>query len=153
MFRRAGLLMVLVLVMSVFLAACGDETATIPTYSGASAVTLPDTIKSQFTASAGSVKNPKVEAFKSSDEAAKIKSGLVDGFKKNGWTDKTDEAMKSAGDSFKQLEGMGAFVIGFEKGSSAAVVMGLPGSLAGALSISGVEQKDTLYMVFSGSNK
>lgn len=148
MFRRFGILIVVAMMLTFVLAACGDEKAEVPTYSGASSITVPDSLKAQF--STTGVKNGSVTAYKSADDGAKVKSGLTDGFKKNGWDDKTSSLTASMGDSLKQMEAIGAFAIGFEKGSKAAAVIGLPGSVGGALGLTGVGEKDTVYLIISG---
>jgi ABC-type uncharacterized transport system auxiliary subunit len=148
MFRRFGVLVVVAVMLTFVLSACGDEKAEIPTYSGATAVTVPDSFKSQF--STTGVKNGNVAAYKSADDATKVKSGLSDGFKKNGWDDKTSDLTASMGDSLKQIEAIGAFAIGFQKGSKAAAVIGLPGTVAEPLGLTGVGEKDTVYLIISG---
>ncbi|MEI7554642.1 hypothetical protein [Candidatus Chlorohelix sp.] len=150
MFKKLGLMIIVVLMMTIALVACGDEAAVVPTYSGASTVTLPDSLKTQMETSMGAnVKNAKIEAFKTSDDAAKVKTSLADGFKKNGWDDKS----KDLGDTTTQMDSIGAFAMLYQKGTSAAGVIGFPGAIAGAMGFAGATDKDTVYIIASGTSK
>ncbi len=150
MFKRFLPLVMLSLLLSVVLAACGnDAPPTIPTYSGATTVTIPDAVRTQFTGSVKDVKDVKLEGYKTSDGLPAVKTYFSDKFKNDGWTDKTGEFTKDGG--LKDAEALGLFVLGFEKGSSAAVVMGLPNALAAAFQITGVGPSDSLYLIFTGN--
>ena len=145
MYKRIVPLVMLSLMLSLMLVACGGE-AVVPTYSGGTAVTLSDQTKNQFTSSLQGTKNAKLEAYKTSDDPAKVKSFFTDGFSKNGWNDKSGD-IKDAAQSLEQLKG---FMIGYEKDNKAAVVLGLPGSTGSAFGITGANPTDTIYMVITG---
>ena len=149
MFRRFVCLLMLSMMLSTLLVACGD--AVIPTYSGATSVTVPAAISSSFQTSAGSgVKNATVTGFASTDAPDKVKSFFVDNFKKNGWDDKSSDS--SIVDGNKQISASvpGANISLFQKDDKAAGVFVIPGNFASTLGISGVADSGTLYMIFSG---
>ncbi len=150
MFKRFVPLMLVSLLLAMFLVACGDDATSdnVPSYSGATSITMNASSKSAFEGSlTGQVKSAKVDYLKTSDDMNKVKSFYTDSMKKNGWTDKANEL----GDTSKQMEAVGAFVLGWEKGSKAAVVMGLPGSISGAMGFDGVGANDTVLLVITGS--
>ncbi len=142
MYKRIVPLLAIGLLMSLMLVACGE--ANIPTYTGGTAVSLNDSVKSAFTTS--NVKNSKIEAFKTSDSVDKVKSGFTDSFSKDGWSNKVSEVDTLT----KTLEPLKGFALAYEKNGKAAVVMGFPGSAAPALGIEGVGASDTVYMILSG---
>ncbi len=144
--KRIVSLFIMALLTSVLLVACGGD-ATVPTYTGGTSVTMPDALKTQFTSGIKDVKNAKVEAYKTGDDTNKVKSFFTDNFSKNGWDDKTSEMGADAAKSLDQLKG---FVVGYQKDNKAAIIMGLPGSAASLIGFTGVTDKDTLYMVFTG---
>ncbi len=148
MFRRLTPLFVMMMLLSVALVACGDSNATVPTYPGATSITVPDSIKTQFGSSVKDLKNTKYEAFKTTDSADKVKASFLDSFKKDGWEDKVSKSLKP--EDVKQIESVGMFVLGYQKGSKGAVVMGIPGSISGALGFSGVAANESAYFVISG---
>src|SRR5947199_9553650 len=84
MFRRIIPVFAIALVLSLVLAACGEE-ATVPSYSGATSLTVPDTLKTQFRASVKDAKNIKLDAYKTGDETGKAKAFFTDNFKQNDW--------------------------------------------------------------------
>lgn len=132
-------------------AAAGSSTslADIPTYPGASVITLPDTIKNQFMTSVGSsVKNPQVGAFTTADDGTKIKAYYTDYFTKNGWKDLS----ASLGAATSQLDQLGGFYLIYSKDKSVFVVLGLPGSAAAGLGATGVSVPATgsLVLGFAG---
>ena len=154
MFKRFLPALAVLLVLSVALVACGDETAAVPTYSGATTVTVPTDFSNQISSglNSGKLKNAKIEAYKTADEAAKLKSGLSDGFTKGGWNDATKTLLgASGGDSLKVFEQSGGFILGYEKGNKAAAVMAFPGQIASAIGFTGVGAQDVVYLVMSGN--
>lgn len=145
MYKRIVPVVILSLMLSLMLVACGGD-ATVPSYSGATSVTISDQIKSQFTSNVSGVKNAKLEAFKTSDDSTKVKSYFTDNFSKNGWNDKSGD-LQDAAKSIEQLKG---FMIGYEKDNKAAVILGLPGSTGSAIGVTGAAATDTIYMVITG---
>lgn len=141
------------MLLGLVLTACGDEKAEVPTYSGATALTVPDSVKSQFT-SAGTdkIRNPKVDAFKTTDSVDKIKADMASAFSKAGWSDKLNSLEAKDRDSLKTLETAGAAVLYYEKGNKGAVVMVLPGMIGGALGLTGVGASDNVIMSISGND-
>ncbi len=154
MTKRLLPILAMTLLLSVMLVACGDETATVPTYSGASTVAIPSSIQSQFQAGLKDqkFKNAKFEAYKTADASDKVKSSLSDGFSKGGWTNKDSDVKTQLGaDNVKVIEQAGGFFLGYEKGNKAALIMGFPGIIAGPLGFTDVTDKEVLYMVISGN--
>lgn len=149
MFKRLAILAVFFGALSLLLAACGDETAPVPGYSGATAVTISDTVKTQMTGSLPQIKNPTVEGFKTTDDVTTIKSTYDSNFKSAGWDDKSSEF---AGDeSIKQMTGLGMVVLGYQKGNKAAIVMAFPSKFATALGFSDLGTNENAIMVISGN--
>jgi hypothetical protein len=141
------------MLLGLVLTACGDEKAEVPTYSGATAVTVPDSVKSQFTNTGNDkIRNPKVEAFKTADSVDKIKTGIASGFSKGGWSDKLNSLGANERDSLKTIESIGASVLYYEKGNKGAIVMILPGTIAPGLQIQGVSASENLIMSISGND-
>jgi ABC-type uncharacterized transport system auxiliary subunit len=154
MFKRFLPALAALLVVSVMLVACGDETAAVPTYTGATSVTVPTDFSTQISSGLQSskLKNAKIEAYKTSDDATKVKSGLVDGFSKGGWNDATSTLLgASGGDALKAFDQTGGFILGYETGNKAAAVMAFPGQLASAVGFQDVGDKDVVYLVMSGN--
>src|SRR4051812_36340662 len=120
MTKRFPLLLVCAVLLSLVLVACGDETAPVPAYSGGSSITVPDSVKSQFSSSVNQFNNGTVEAYKTTDDIPKVKSGFESNFKSAGWDDKT--STYSGGTDLSQLTSLGMFVIGYQKGNKAAVI-------------------------------
>ncbi|WJW67393.1 hypothetical protein OZ401_000659 [Candidatus Chlorohelix allophototropha] len=124
----------------------------IPAYPGLTSVTLPDAVKSQFAGSIGNVPNGTVDAFSSADDTAAIKSFYQSEFPKQGWNDLTSTAMGQADSStLSQLETLGAFIIIYQKGANAVGIVGFPGSIASAAGVTGINAKDSLILIISGS--
>jgi hypothetical protein len=149
MIKRLAILVVFLAAFSLVLVACGDETASVPAYNGATAVTLSDSVKSQMSGSLTQIKNATVEGFKTTDDVNKIKSTFDSNFKSAGWDDKSSEF--AGDDSIKQLTGMGMVVLGYQKGNKAAIVMALPNTFAEALGFSGLDKTENAIMVISGN--
>lgn len=153
--KRIAFLLGLFLLGSVMLAACGDEKAEVPKYAGATALTVPATIQTQFSnafSSDAKFRNSKVEAYKSADAPDKIKTGLVDAFSKEGWQDILNDVRKSGGEeAIKTFESMGGFIISYAKGNKGAVAMSFPGAAAGPLGFTDVGANDTIFLVVSGN--
>lgn len=144
--------MLVALMLSVMLVACGDDasTATIPSYTGATTLTLPDAAKTSFGSSLKDAKNVKIDAYKTSDDSAKVKSFFADNLSKGGWADKSGDISKDSGDSIKSFESLGGFILGYEKGGRQVAVLGMPNVAAGPLGFTDVGPNDTLYLVISG---
>jgi hypothetical protein len=141
------------MLLGLVLTACGDEKAEVPTYSGATAVTVPDSVKSQFTSTGSDkIRNPKVDAYKTTDSVDKIKSSMASSFSSGGWTDKMSSLAGTQASSLKQLESVGASVLYYEKGNNGAIVMILPGMIAPGLQIQGVSASENLIMSISGND-
>jgi ABC-type uncharacterized transport system auxiliary subunit len=140
------------MMLPLFLVACGDEAAPVPTYTGSTSVTVPDTVKTQFSSAIQGIKNATVEAYKTSDATDKVKTSFDNSFKSGGWEDKTGSFLKdSDAQTFKQL---GMFIVGYQKGNKGAVVMGFPGgTVASALGFTGIADNETGYLVISGNDK
>ncbi len=153
MFRRFAPVLVIVMVLSLALVACGDEKAAtnpdaIPSYTGATTVTVPAVLKTQIdTGIKDQVKSAKYDFFKTADTGTKVKTFFSDNLAKNGWKDMTG-ALKM--DDLKQMEAMGVFALGYEKGTKAVAIVGFPGTLSALMGLDGVGENDTLYMVISG---
>lgn len=151
MTKRLPFLLVFAVLLSLVLVACGDETAPVPAYSGGSSITVPDTVKSQFSGSVSQFNNGTVEAYKTTDDIPKVKSGFESNFKGAGWEDKT--STYSAGQDLSSLTAAGMFVIGYQKGNKAAVIFGVPNALAAPLGFTGLNSGENVYMVISGNGK
>ncbi|NWJ49021.1 MAG: serine/threonine protein kinase [Chloroflexi bacterium] len=118
-------------------------------YPGAATLDIPDVLLSDLGDSFSQLQNGKVEAYKTLDDANKVKDYYVNSLSKGGWQDQTDQL--NMGSSLTTLESLGAFVLGYQKGTDAVAIMSLPGSLGGALGFTNVGQKDTLILVITGS--
>jgi hypothetical protein len=115
----------------------------LPAIAGASTATVPSTLQTALDGYKTSVPNGKVEAFKVSSQAAKVKTDLQSGFKGKGWEDKTATLPAQA---TAALEQSGGFYLVFQKGTKAAAVVGYPGAMAG------LGANDIIYFVISGGN-
>lgn len=149
MFKRLAILVVFLAGLSLVLVACGDETASVPAYGNATAVTLADATKTKMSSGLTQIKNPSVEGFKTSDDVNKIKGTYDSNFKSAGWDDKTSEF--AGGDNIKQLTDLGIVVLGYQKGNKAAIIMALPSQYASALGFSGLSDTENAIMVISGN--
>jgi ABC-type uncharacterized transport system auxiliary subunit len=150
MFRRLAPLFLIAILLTAFLSACGDEKTPVPSYAGATTVTVPDQLKSSFTSSVKDIKNAQIEAYKTTDSTDKVKGFFTDSFSKGGWTDKTSQFLKP--EDAKSFEQLGAFIVGYDKGNKGAVIMGFPGSVSSMMGFSGVSDQETIYMVISGND-
>jgi hypothetical protein len=154
MFKRGLPVFAALLVLSVALVACGDETAAVPTYTGATSVTVPSDFSTQLSSNLQSskLKNAKIEAFKTVDDASKVRASLTDGFSKGGWNDATSALLGGTGDdSLKVFDRTGGFILGYEKGNKATAIMAFPGQIALGMGFKDVGDKDVVYLVMSGN--
>jgi len=147
--KRLAILLAISGLLSLFLVACGDETAAVPGYSGATAVTLSDSVKSQMSGSLSQIKNPTIEGFKTTDDTSKIKSTYDSSFKSAGWDDKGSEF--TGNDTIKQLTDLGVIVLGYQKGNKAAIIMAFPNAFAAPLGFTGLNTNENAIMVISGN--
>jgi len=153
MFRRFAPVLALLIILSLALMACGEEKAAanpdaIPSYNGATVVAVPAALKTQIDGGLkDQVKGAKFDFYKTTDEGTKVKTFFTDNLIKNGWQDMTS-TMKL--DDLKQMETMGVFALGYQKGTKAVAIVGFPGALTAMMGVDGVGQQDTLYMVISG---
>lgn len=147
MFRRSLALLFLVLALSSLLVACGD--AVVPTYSNATAVALPDSFKTMSDAFSGTFNNATITTYKTTDDVNTVKTNLDSGFKNNGWSSTSN----ASDDSKLTAYGAGAFVTGYQKDDSGAIVLGLPGSDTTRAVGFDVQNGQTVYMVISGKIK
>jgi hypothetical protein len=113
----------------------------IPVISGASTTAVPDMLKTALDSYKTTVPGGKVEAFKVSGQATKVKGDLATAFKGKGWEDKTASLGAQA---TAALEQAGGFYLLFQKGNQAAAVVGYPGTMAG------LGASDVIYFVVSG---
>jgi hypothetical protein len=126
----------------------GDDS--IPLYTGATPVQVPDTIKNQFSTSvASSLKNPDVAAFTTTDAGAKVKTFYQDTLKASGWNDLSASLPSSATAQFDQL---GGFLMVFQKDKKTTIILALPGQAAIGLGVPAAEVPSggTLVLGFSG---
>lgn len=149
--KRLACLLVIATLLSLALVACGDETAPVPTYPGATSITLTDSVKSQFSAGLANVKNASVDAFKSSDDLAKIKSAFETNFKNAGWSDVASQISSQAG--VKAITDAGGFVIAYAKGNKSASVLGVPSQYAEGSGFTGVNANENPFVVISGNTQ
>ena len=135
-------------------AAAATSDSTIPLYEGATAVTLPDAIKTQFESSVGSnVANPQVAAFVTKDDGAKVKAFYTDYLTKNGWKDSASAVSGNTGVS--QIESAGGFYLVYSKDKQVSVLIGLPSATAAGFGVpaADIPSNGTLVLGFSGSAK
>jgi ABC-type uncharacterized transport system auxiliary subunit len=152
MVRRVVPIFVVGMLLSLVLVACGDEAAPVPTYTGATSITVPDSVKTQFGTAIQSIKNASFEAYKTSDKPEQVKTGFANNFKSAGWTDKTGDFLKP--DDAQTIQQTGMFVIGYQKGNKGAVVLGFPGgTIASALGFTGISDSESGFIVISGNDK
>jgi ABC-type uncharacterized transport system auxiliary subunit len=149
--KRLAFLLVLAALLSLVLVACGDETAPVPTYPGATSITLPDSIKSQFTATLANYKNTAADGFKTTDDLAKVKSSFQSSFKSAGWDDVSDKLASQAG--AKAITDAGGFIIGFTKGNKGANVIAVPNAYAEGSGFTGINAGENPYIVISGNTQ
>ncbi len=151
MTKRLSFLFIFALLLSLVLVACGDETALVPAYSGANSVTVPEIVKTQFAASVNQFNNGTVEAYKTTDDIAKVKSGFESNFKSGGWEDKT--STYAGGTDLKPLQDAGMFIIAYQKGNKAAVIFGVPNAMSAPMGFTSLNANENVYMVISGNGK
>ncbi len=152
MVRRGSLTLILIIALAFLLTACGEaaknevELGFTP-YQGAAALEVPTTFKSEMDVSLKNIKDGHYDAYKTGDGLNKVKSYYADGFKKNGWEDKTSE-ITSKNKSITELPG--SFAMLFQKGNEAAAIMGFGGEQAKGLGFGGVGTGDTFFLVLKG---
>ncbi len=128
--------------------------AGIPAYPGLRKVEVPKVFLDSLGGSLDSIPNASVEAFASADDTTKLKSFYVTEFDKAGWKDVSTLALGSqagADATIKQLEQVGAFISFYLKNDTAAALIGFPGAIAGAAGVTGLNPKESLIIVISGS--
>jgi hypothetical protein len=140
--------------MSMVLAACGGSdtaAAVLPSYSGATSVTVSDALNTNFTSSVPSgTKNPKMVAYSTADTPDKVKSYFVDNFKKNGWDDKSSDPIVTTQNQQLESSIPGASAVAYTNGNNKASVLIFPGSAASLFQLSGVNATGTLFLVITG---
>jgi hypothetical protein len=122
----------------------------IPVYSGATIITLPDAVATQFASSVGSVKNAKVVAYKVTDSDIQVKDFFTSNLTASGWLDISSQLPATV---TAPLAATGIMLVGpFVKNPQIVVVMVIKGStLTGASAIAGVSASDNVYIVLSGN--
>lgn len=153
MIKRLPYLLVFVVLLSLVLVACGDETAPVPTYPGATSIPVPDAVKTQFASSLSQFNNGTIEAYKTTDDLSKVKSGFDSNYKSAGWDDKTSTYV-SASDS-TTIQSAGMVIVAYQKGNKAAVNVGMPNAIATAPSsgFTGLNGNENVFLVISGNAK
>lgn len=150
MFRRVVPFFVAAMLLSLVLVACGDEAAPVPSLTGSTSITVPETVKTQFASTVKGLKNPTFEAYKNSGNVATVKTNFTDNFSKNGWEDKAKSYLSDS--DAKTIEQVGMFVLGYQKGNKGAVIMGFPGGpVAEALGFKDISSTESGYIVISGN--
>lgn len=127
----------------------GTGTGSAPvTYAGATSIQLPDVLKTTLLSGLSAAKNATLDGFKSGDAPATVKSSLQSGYATGGWTDAT-AAFTGASDALSQI-GPDAFFIAYTKDNKLSFVLGMSGTTATALGVTGVDAKGTVYIVGNG---
>ena len=147
--HRLAFLLVLATLFSLFLTACGDEPVTIPTYPGATSITLADSVRTQFSGGLANVKNPTVDGFKTTDDIAKIKSTFDSSFKSAGWEDVSSQLASQP--SVKAINDAGGFVIGYSKSGKSASILAIPSAYTEGSGITGLNANENAFIVVSGN--
>jgi len=140
-------------------AGTGDATATVASgtipagtapvsYTGATAIQLPDTLKSTLLSGLSAAKNATLDGYKASDAPATVKTTLQSSYAAGGWTDAT-AAFTGASDALTQI-GPDAFFIAYTRDNKLSFVLGFSGATASALGITGVDANGTVYIIGSG---
>ncbi len=146
----------IVALLAIALVACGDNTATsapaATTASGSAATTaagtssnsnffmlsgatsapVPDALKAALSTYESQYPGSKAQAFKTSEQPAKVKESLAAAFTKEGWTNVTPNVPDAGG----------GFALGFTKNNKGAAVVAFPGMMAG------LGQNEINYIVF-----
>ncbi|NWJ48834.1 MAG: hypothetical protein HXX08_23490 [Chloroflexi bacterium] len=127
-------------------AATGGD-ADLPTFAGATVVTLPDNMQSQSMKLFGSViKNIKVSGYKVSTNMATLKNSLPKAFSDAGWADAV--SLLPAG-TFSGLETTGQFVQAYQKNKKVVIVVAYPSSLMSPL-VPELTATDNLFVLYVG---
>jgi hypothetical protein len=125
--------------------------AVVPTYSGATSVTLPDAVKNDPGDLAKKLKNMTFTAFTTSDDPGKVKASFLSSFPGGGWSDITAQEFPAS--ATQQLTTMGVTPLAFQKGNqTATVTIYTGGDVTKAMGFPDVTTGSTLYLVVSGNN-
>ncbi len=149
-------ILALVTLLAAFLVACGDNTATSApaattassgsaattaaassggsfyVVNGATATAVPDALKTALASYESQYSGAKAQAYKISEQPAKVKEMLSSAFSKEGWQNLTANVPDTAG----------GFVLGFTKNNKGAAAVAFPGAMAG------LGASDLIYIVF-----
>jgi hypothetical protein len=140
-------------------AGTGNATATVASgtlpagtapvsYTGATIVQLPNTLKSTLLSGLSAAKNATLDGYRASDPTATVKNTLQSSYAAGGWTDAT-AAFTGASDALTQI-GPDAFFIAYTKDNKLSFVLGFSGATASALGITGVDANGTVYIIGTG---
>jgi hypothetical protein len=152
MLRRSGLMLVLVLLFALAMGACGEVRDTlmeeVPEFKDGTVVELPATFKTQLESSLKSIKEKKYEAVKTAQTPAQVKQFYDEGFKKNGWEDKSNRIENDTVALANQLQ---STTLIYQKGNKTATVLSLKGSEAAKIGFNNVAQNETLFLLIIGN--
>lgn len=127
----------------------GTTTGNAPvSYAGATSVQLPDVLQATLISGLSAAKNASLNGFKSGDGTTTVKAGLQSSYTAGGWTDAT-AIFPGASDALSQI-GPDAFFIAYTKDNRLSFVLGMSGSTAAALGVTGADAKGTVYILGSG---
>ncbi len=122
----------------------------IPTYSGATAITVPEAIKSDPGDTAKKLKNTNFTAFTTADESSKVKASFLNSFSGAGWTDISDKEFPAT--VTQQMTLLGITPLAFQKGNqTATLTLYTAGDVTKAMGFNDVTS-GTLYIVIAGDN-
>ncbi len=131
-------------------AAATGATVAIPTYSGATAITVPEAIKSDPGDLAKKLKNTNFTAFKTADDSSKVKASFLSSFSGAGWTDISDKEFPAT--ATQQMTQLGITPLAFQKGNqTATLTLYTAGDVTKAMGFNDVTS-GTLYIVVAGDN-
>lgn len=126
--RQSGLLLILLL-LTLTLAACGGEAgADVAPYGGATVLQVDQATQDSFKNTVKGIKEAKLQTFAIKDDPSAVRAYYDSQYKDKGWTDKHEEIKEAA----TQVQNQNGWALAFEKGGKVVSLVLTPAAAAAA---------------------
>ncbi len=126
---RISSLLVLVALLSLTLAACGNEdTTAVAPYGGAKAFELDANTQNSFKEALKGIKDAKIESFTTKDDPTAVKAFYDSQYKDKGWTNRAEET--TVAEAIKAQTANAGWALAYEKGSKVVSISLTPSTVA-----------------------
>jgi hypothetical protein len=123
---RSSFLVVLLLLASLLLTACGDAAQEIAPYSGARTINVDAATQNSFKEGLKGIKEAKLTTYAVKDDPATVKSYYDAQYKEKGWSDRSQEIAEAS----TQQQAQNGWALAYEKSGKFVSLVMTPGAAA-----------------------